>query len=131
MGCHFLLQGNLSNPEIEPTSSALADKFLKLHGKLTHMRRFYIRCSQKHPRIASLPKGTNQSHKKENLLLPAWSMALRPGGIVGIVTVDGVLRLNIEGPVKYEFWIIEFFLFFLATLCMACRELSSQTRYGQ
>ena len=26
------------------------------------------------------------------LLLPAWSTALRLGGIVGIVTVDGVLR---------------------------------------
>ena len=66
-GLTFPSPGDLPNPGIEPTSSALADTFLKPHDKLTHMRKFYItRCSQKHPRIASLPKGTNQFHQKEN-----------------------------------------------------------------
>ena len=42
------------------------------------------------------PKDSFPSQRKKQggklMLLPAWSMVLRPGGIVGIVTVDGVLR---------------------------------------
>ena len=81
----------------------------------------------------SFPSQRNKPISPEGklLLLPTWSTALRPGGIVGIVTVDGILRLNIEGPVKSEFGITDFFFLFLATSCMACRDLSSQTRDGR
>lgn len=69
----------------------------------------------------SFPSQRNKPISPEGklLLLPTWSTALRPGGIVGIVTVDGILRLNIEGPVKSEFGMTFFFLFWLRRAWLA------------
>ena len=48
VGCHFLLQGNLSNPGIEPEFPALAGGFLTTQppGKPYHLKSFCLQVSE-------------------------------------------------------------------------------------